>query len=182
MHPSWMKSCQGMAQGATDCKLRPAHNSECKLFAALGQHKEKVVVVVVYLSLLLSPSLSLSLSIYLYIYLRCAFIRLQLWAAPWQSLKLPFQQLISYASLKRSVCLSCSRSHSLSLTVCLPRLLAHSLSHTLSLIRLLLLAGSLSAFFLAARANPKGSSTAIYHTQRCTRCVLCVCVCALNTK
>lgn len=44
------------------------------------------------------------------------------WAAPWQSLKLPFQQLISYASLKRSV-----------LSVSLSRCLAVSLTHSFSL-------------------------------------------------
>lgn len=65
--------------------------------------------------------LSIHLSMYLFYRARCAFIRMQ-WAAPWQSLKLPFQQLISYASLKRSVLsvlLSLSHSFFLPLSVCL---------------------------------------------------------------
>lgn len=143
IHHEWKAAASQPAsqQGASDCKLC---NSECKLFAhkylcvlASGNAKtRKCLVVIVFLCVSHPPAthqlyLFIYTSIYLCIYrARCAFIRMQ-WAAPWQSLKLPFQQLISYASLKRSV-LSVSLSRCLShsfllplsvyLSVCLPRL------------------------------------------------------------
>lgn len=111
------------------------------------------------------------------------------WAAPWQSLKLPFQQLISYASLKRSVL-----SVSLSLSLYSFSLLSVCLSVCLSATPLAL---SLIRFAYCRRVRCLLSSCLHVQIRKvvqlpfiirsvvqgvCGVMRVCASVCALNTK